>query len=83
MTRFNFPVTIDELKLLTSLASDQLFRRQYIDPKMPGYKANLEELELGKELVGRMRQVLHAGNSHSTSALAPRPPSGRLQKTGA
>lgn len=75
MARINFPVTIEELRLLANLASDQLFRRQYIDPKMPGYKGNPEEVDLGKALVGRMRQILHEGNPHPTSALAQRPPS--------
>ncbi len=30
--------TVEELLLLATLASDQLFRREFIDPKMPGYK---------------------------------------------
>jgi hypothetical protein len=48
-------LSIDELTLLTTLASDQLFRREFIDPKMPGYKHNLPELCLGKNLVQRLR----------------------------
>jgi hypothetical protein len=43
MKLINFAVTVDELRLLASLASDQLFRRQFIDPKMPGYKGDPEE----------------------------------------
>jgi hypothetical protein len=47
---------------LASLASDQLFRRQFIDPKMPGYKGNPEEVvALGKALVGRMRLIIDGG----------------------
>ena len=48
-------VTEQELKLLMGLASDQLFRREFIDPKMPGYKFNPAELSLGKKLVERLR----------------------------
>jgi hypothetical protein len=48
-------LSIEELTLLTTLASDQLFRREFIDPKMPGYKHNLPELCLGKTLVQRLR----------------------------
>jgi hypothetical protein len=48
-------LTEQELKLLTGLASDQLFRREFIDPKMPGYKFNPGELTLGKRLVERLR----------------------------
>lgn len=79
MAHINFPVTIDELRLLASLASDQLFRRQYIDPKMPGYKGNPGEVDLGKALVGRMRQILHEGNPHPTSAIVQGPPSRKLE----
>ena len=48
-------LSAEELTLLTTLASDQLFRREFIDPKMPGYKNNLSELYLGKNLVQRLR----------------------------
>ena len=47
--------SVEELTLLTTLASDQLFRREFIDPKMPGYKHNPSELYLGKSLVQRLR----------------------------
>jgi hypothetical protein len=61
MKRINFQVTIEELRLLASLASDQLFRRQFIDPRMPGYKGSPEEVNLGKVLVGRMKLVIDEG----------------------
>lgn len=74
MKRINFTVTMEELRLLVSLASDQLFRREFIDPRMPGYKGSPEELDLGKALVGRMRLVIE-GPRHTTSALARNSPS--------
>jgi hypothetical protein len=75
MKRINFPLTIEELRLLASLASDQLFRRQFIDPRMPGYKGSPEEVDRGKALVGRMRLIIDAGVSHPTSAMAQSAPS--------
>ncbi len=51
-------LTTEELELLTTLASDQLFRREFIDPKMPGYKSNCAEMRLGKTLVARLRSIL-------------------------
>jgi len=48
-------LTDQELGLLTSLAADQLFRREFIDPKMPGYRSNPAELGMGKRLVERLR----------------------------
>lgn len=50
-----------ELTLLTALASDQLFRREFIDPKIPGYKFNPAELSLGKKLVERLRLASDPG----------------------
>jgi hypothetical protein len=61
MKRIEFSVTIDELRLLASLASDQLFRRQFIDPKMPGYKGDPEEVDMGKALVRRMLLIIDGG----------------------
>jgi hypothetical protein len=61
-SRYRMPIitvklTDQELGLLTALAADQLFRREFIDPKMPGYKSNPGELSLGKKLVERLRAV--------------------------
>jgi hypothetical protein len=50
-----------ELTLLAALASDQLFRREFIDPKIPGYKFNPAELSLGKKLVERLRLAIDPG----------------------
>jgi hypothetical protein len=54
-------LTLEELRLLTTLASDQVFRRQFIDPRMPGHKTNSEEMSLGKALVARLRLMLDEG----------------------
>ena len=51
-------LTLEELRLLATLASDQLFRKQFIDPKMPGFRANSEEMNLGKVLVARLRLMI-------------------------
>jgi hypothetical protein len=58
MTLITVKLTTKELELLTTLASDQLFRREFIDPKMPGYKSNSAEVSLGKALVARFRSIL-------------------------
>jgi len=55
MILISLKFTAKELELLASLASDQLFRREFIDPRMPGYKANPEDVSLGKKLVERLR----------------------------
>ena len=55
MTLITVKLSVTEIALLASLASDQLFRREFIDPRMPGYKPNPAELSLGKKLVERLR----------------------------
>jgi hypothetical protein len=55
MTAITVKLTPRELDLLTILASDQLFRREFIDPRLPGNRSNPAELSLGKKLVERLR----------------------------
>lgn len=55
MINIQLKLTAKELELLSSLASDQLFRREFIDPRMPGYRPNPADIVLGKQLVERMR----------------------------
>ena len=57
MTLIPVKLTIEEMVLLSALASDQLFRREFIDPRLPGYKSNPADLSLGKKLVERLRVV--------------------------
>ena len=58
MKSLTVKMTREELRLLATLASDQLFRRQFIDPRMPGHKPNSEEINLGKALVARLRLMV-------------------------
>ena len=58
METMTLKLTLEELRLLAALASDQLFRKQFIDPKMPGYKSNSEEMHLGKSLVARLQAMV-------------------------
>jgi len=59
MTRICLKFNAQEIALLSSLAADQLFRKEFIDPKFPGYESNPAELRLGKQLVERMKSVAH------------------------
>jgi hypothetical protein len=58
MTVITLKLTLEELELMTTLVADQLFRREFIDPKMPGHKSNPEEMKLGKALVARMKLMV-------------------------
>jgi len=63
MTRITIKFTIRELELLTALAADQLFRREFIDPKLPGHRSDSGEISLGKVLVSRLRSSLNPGSA--------------------
>lgn len=80
MKLITLKVTVKELELLATLASDQLFRREFIDPRMPGYRQNSGDVNLGKALVGRMR--LMVGQGAQGAAAATTPPTPTKKTTG-
>jgi len=55
MTLITVKFTPRELDMLTILAADQLFRREFIDSRLPGSAPNPAELNQGKKLVERLR----------------------------
>ena len=55
MKRVTVAFTPEELSLLSSLASEELFRREFIDRRLPGHEANPAQLSLGKQIVERLR----------------------------
>jgi hypothetical protein len=79
MKNIKIEVTPQELMLVTTLLSDQLFRREFIDPKMPGYKGDPVELAMGKDLVLRLKSMAReaaglaavAASRHAPSHLSP------------
>jgi hypothetical protein len=68
MKKLSLEFTPEELGILTTMASDQLFRKQFIDSKMPGFKANREELDICKNLVGRLRSVVDEQRAKAASS---------------
>src|SRR5262245_43447204 len=68
MTFITVKFTVEEADVLADLASDQLFRREFIDPKMPGYRSNSAETRQGKALVERLRLMIAKGCSKKTHA---------------
>ncbi len=75
MKNIKIEVTLEELLLLTTLMSDQLFRREFIDPKMPGYKGDPAEVARGKELVFRLKSVARGASGLPMVAESRRAPS--------
>jgi len=75
MKQITLKLTAEELRVLTALASDQLFRKEFIDPKMPGFRPDSDGLKLGKALVGRLRLMADEG-------AAKRPPLPKMNGAG-
>jgi len=75
MKNIRIEVTLDELLLVTTLLADQLFRREFIDPKMPGYKGDPAELAMGKDLVLRLKSVARDASGSAIVAASRRAPS--------
>jgi hypothetical protein len=63
-------LTVTELELLTTLAADQLFRKEFIDPRMPGYKPDTSQIALTKTLLTRLRSLIAENRSAETAPLA-------------
>jgi len=72
MKNIQIEVTPEELVLVTTLLSDQLFRREFIDPKMPGYKGDPAELAMGKEMVLRLKSMAREASGSAVIALSRR-----------
>ena len=77
MKNIKIDVTLEELLLVTTLLSDQLFRREFIDPKMPGYKGDPAELAMGKDLVLRLKSMAREASGSAVGAELKRAPSHR------
>lgn len=74
MKNIKFEVSQPELLLLITLISDQLFRREFIDPKMPGYKRDPAELAMGKDLVLRLKSLIRQVTESPDDFLSKRHP---------
>ena len=71
MTLITLKFTLTELQILTGLAADQLFRKEFIDSRLPGFRSNTPELNVGKQLVQRMRLAAGRPQAHQGTFLAP------------
>jgi hypothetical protein len=51
-------LTGDELRALVKLSDNQFFRLKYIDPRLPGYKADPEEMRITQSAVQVLQEAL-------------------------
>jgi hypothetical protein len=71
LTMITLKFTATELQILTGLAADQLFRKEFIDSRVPGFRSDAGELAVGKQLVQRMR--LAVGSPAARREIPPAP----------
>lgn len=57
-SKIHVELSADELQALIKLADDQLFRVKFIDPKMPGYKNDLEQLHAAESALSTLKHCL-------------------------
>ena len=63
MTRkIKLELSSDELKVLTTLADNQMFRMRFIDPKIPGYKVDPDSFRASQSVIGMLHVALDAQN---------------------
>ena len=67
-------LTIEELEVLLPLASDQLFRNEFIDTRIPGFEKNSEKLRSAKAVVVRLKERLLQAQQKSGGTRAAKPP---------
>lgn len=71
MIQITLKFTVTELQILTGLAEGQLFRNEFIDSRLPGFKYNAAELTVGKQLVQRMRLAAGRPTGRPEPTVAP------------
>ena len=79
MTQITVKLTAKELELLCSLASDQLFRREFVDSRLPGFKSNPADVRF----VLQGMEVNVFSDDYSTAQLITVAKSVRPEDTGA
>jgi len=62
-------LTIEELEVLLPLASDQLFRNEFIDIRIPGFERNREKIQSAKAVISRIKERLHLAQHESAATV--------------
>jgi hypothetical protein len=62
-------LTFQELEVLLPLASDQLFRNEFIDKRMPGFPKSREQVQAAKATINRIKERLFEAQQKSGDTL--------------
>jgi len=67
-------LSLEELEALLPLASDQLFRIEFIDSRLPGFEKNRERIQSTKAIISRIKERLRLAQEKSGDAVRLRIP---------
>jgi hypothetical protein len=62
-------LTFAELEVLLPLATDQLFRNEFIDKRMPGFQKTREEVQAAKAIVSQIKERMIEARQKATDTL--------------
>jgi hypothetical protein len=70
MQQLSVKLSVEEIQALLELVDNQLFRMKFIDPKIPGHKANPERLQFATSAVGTLREAYNKAKGFRTKGAA-------------
>jgi hypothetical protein len=53
--KIDVQLTVDEIRAIVTLTEDQLFRVKFIDPHMPGHRANPDRVQAAESALHRLK----------------------------
>lgn len=62
-------LTFQELEVLLPLATDQLFRNEFIDRRIPGFQKSLQDIQAAKAMLNQIKERLRLAQEKSSNTL--------------
>jgi hypothetical protein len=69
--KIRLELSLQELKAVTALVEDQLFRVKFIDPKIPGHKNDPEQLRAAESALANLKERLQVKKAPASSFHSP------------
>ena len=62
-------LTFQELEVLLPLATDQLFRNEFIDRRIPGFQKSPQDIQAAKAVLNQIKERLRLAQEKSSNTL--------------
>ena len=69
--KIRLELSLQELRAVTTLIEDQLFRVRFIDPKIPGHKNDPEQLRAAESALANLKERLQTKKTPASSFHSP------------